>query len=235
MWSRLVSLAAFGRYNATQVFAGKFVYFLLLSLLVLCIVVVVQTAQEEVPPNAAAIYYYLLAPGVLLVFYPAAYCVQGDVDAGMVETLFGIPDYRYKVWLARLVVQQLVVAALVLALAVLCQVALADFPLGLMVFHVMFPVLFLGSLGFMAATLTRSGNGAAAVLLIVVLFCWMLAPEVFQGSRWNLYLNPFEQTEAYESLVQETATFYNRVYLLVGAALATLTGLLRLQQREGFV
>lgn len=235
MWSHLRTAVAFGRYNATQVFAGKFLYFLLLALLVFCTVVVIITAQEEVPPNAAAVYYYLLVPGVLLVFYPAAYCVQGDVDARMLETIFGIPDYRYKVWLARLVVQQLVIALLVLALAALCQLALTDFSLWAMVFHVMFPVLFLGCAGFMAATLTRNGNGAAAVLLIVGLLAWMMAPELLQGSRWNLYHNPFEEARDYESIVQETATFYNRVYLLVGAALATLTGLLRLQQRERFI
>lgn len=234
MWSTLRSGLAFGRYNATQVFAGKFAYFLLLALLVFCTVVVVQTAQEEVPPNAAAIYYYLLVPGVMLVFYPAAYCVQGDVDARMLETLFGIPDYRYKVWVVRLAVQQLVVAVLILGLAALCQVALADFSIWLMLFHVMFPILFLGGLGFMAATLTRSGNGAAAVLLIVGLIGWIMT-EPLQGSRWNLYLNPFETAQGYESLAQETAVFYNRVYLLVGSGLAILTGLLKLQKRESFV
>jgi len=235
MWSTVRSVVAFGRYNATQVFAGKFIYFLLLALLVFCTVVVVQTAQEEVPPDAAAIYYYLLVPAVMLVFYPAAYCIQGDVDARMLETLFGIPDYRYKVWLVRLVVQQLVVAVLVLGLAALCQAALADFSIGLMVFHVMFPILFLGSLGFMAATLTRNGNGAAAILLIVGLFCWMMAPELLQGSRWNLYLNPFQRFEGYEALDHQTDVFYNRVGLLVGSGLAALTGLLRLQKRESFV
>ncbi len=235
MWSLVRSVMVFGRYNATQVFAGKFVYFLLLALLVFCTVVVVQTAQEEVPPNAAAIYYYLLVPGVMLVFYPAAYCVQGDVDARMLETLFGIPDYRYKVWLMRLAVQQVVVAGLVLGLAALCQAALADFSIWLMVFHAMFPILFLGSLGFMAATLTRSGNGAAVVLLIVGLCCWMLAPELLQGSRWNLYLNPFERLDGYEALDHQTDVFFNRVYLFVGSGLAVLTGLLKLQKRESFV
>ncbi|MBT5038974.1 MAG: hypothetical protein HOM52_10725, partial [Rhodospirillaceae bacterium] len=75
------------------------------------------------PPNAATIYYFLLVPGTLLVFYPAAYSVQSEVDAGMLETLFGIPDYRYKVWLARQVVQQIIVALLLSMLAWLCQVA----------------------------------------------------------------------------------------------------------------
>ncbi len=233
MLARFRSMAAFARYSASQVFAGKFIYFLLLALLIFCTVVVVHTAQEEVPPSAALVYYFLLVPGVLLMFYPSAYCVQSDVDGRMLETLFAIPDYRYKVWLARHGVQQLVIAAMLLLLAALCRMALADFSVWSMVFHLMFPISFLSSLGFMLATLIRSGNGTAALLLVLGLFFWMLT-EPLEGSRWNLYHNPFAQVEAYESIVQQATTFYNRAYLLVGAVLATLFGLLRLQQRERF-
>lgn len=234
MLSRCRSIAAFVRYSASQVFAGKFIYFLLLALLIFCTVVVVHTAQEEVPPSPAVVYYFLLVPGVLLMFYPSAYAVQSDIDGRMLETLFGIPDYRYKVWLARHAVQQLAIAAILLLLAALCKMALADFSVWGMVFHLMFPILFLSSLGFMLATLIRSGNGSAALLLILALFFWILT-EPLEGSRWNLFHNPFEQAEAYESIIQQATTFYNRVYLLVGAVLATLFGLLRLQQRERFV
>ena len=132
MCSYLRSLAAFARYSASQVFAGKFAYFLVLAVLVFFTVAIIHTANEKVPPNPAVIYYFLLVAGVVLVFYPAAYAVQGDVDARMLETLFGIPDYRYKVWLARQLVQQLVIAALLLLLATFCHLALADFSIGAM-------------------------------------------------------------------------------------------------------
>ena len=232
---RPLSLLAFARYNASQVFAGKFIYFLLLSLVIFCIVVFVHTAQQEVPPNVATIYYFLLVPGIMLIFYPAAYSVQGDVDARMLETLFGIPDYRYKVWLARQVVQQLVIAMMLWLLAMLCKVALADFSVGAMLFHLMFPTLFLGSVGFMLATTIHSGNGAAATLVVVCFFAWIFGLEVLQGSRWNMFHNPFELTDSYVAMIHEATTFHNRVYLLVGSVLATLMGLLRLQRRERFV
>ena len=222
------------RYSASQVFAGKFIYFLLLSVVIFFIVAIVHTVNEEVPPNAAVIYYFLLVPGVLLVFYPSAYAIQSDVDARMLETLFGIPDYRYKVWLVRQFVQQLVIAALLLLLAAFCRLTLADFSLGAMLFHLMFPILFFGSLGFMIATMIRSGNGAAAVLVILALFFWVTA-EPLEGSRWNLFYNPFSQVEQFASMLQVETTFYNRVYLLVGSTLTTLFGLLRLQQRERFI
>ena len=100
--------------------------------------------------------------------YPSAYAVQSEVDAAMVETLFGIPDYRYKVWLARHAVQLLTAAVLLVGLASFCRLALTDFAVHEMVFHLMFPVAFLSSAGFLLATLTRGGNGALAVLVLVV-------------------------------------------------------------------
>tara|TARA_Y100000588_G_C14171918_1_gene889560 strand:+ start:172 stop:876 length:705 start_codon:yes stop_codon:yes gene_type:complete len=234
MLARGRSLVAFARYSASQVFAGKFIYFLLLALLIFCAVVVIHTAQEEVPPSAATVYYFLLVPGVLLMFYPSTYSVQSDVDGRMLETLFGIPDYRYKVWLARHLVQQLAIALILLLLAALSEMALADFSVWGMVFHLMFPIFFLSSLGFMLATLVRSGNGSAALLLIQSLFFWIMV-EPLEDSRWNLFHNPFAQAEAYETIIQQSTTFYNRAYLLAGAVLTTLFGLLRLQQRERFV
>lgn len=127
-----------------------------------------HTAQEEGPPSAAVVYYFLLAPGVRLLFYPSAYCVQSDGHGRMLETL------------------------------------------------------------------TRGGNGTAAILLIVGLAFWILR-EPLEGSRWNLYHHPFAPADADESIIHQTTTFYNRVYLLVGAVVARLFGWVRLQQRERFV
>jgi hypothetical protein len=73
-------------------------------------------------------------PGVLLIFYPSAYSIQGDIDARILETLFGIPDYRYKVWLSRSVTHYIVIGVFLLLLAFLCRIALADFSIGEMLF-----------------------------------------------------------------------------------------------------
>jgi hypothetical protein len=232
--SRLRSAASFLRYSGRQVFAGKFIYFLLLAVAVFLFVAIVHTANQEVPPNAELIYYFLLVPGVLLVLYPSAYAVQGDLDAGMLETLFGIPDYRYKVWLARQLVQQVAIAGLLTGLAAFCRFALADFAVSEMVFHLMFPVAFVGSIGFLLATLTRSGNGAVAVLVLVVIVFWILT-EPLEGTRWALFYNPFSPLDEYETLLRTGTTFYNRAYLLAASGLAILGGLLRLQNRERLV
>ena len=230
----LASASAFLRYSAGQVFAGRFVWFLLLAVALFLAIAVIYTASEKVPPGPDLVYYFLLPPAVVLVIYPSAYSVQSEVDAGMVETLFGIPDYRYKVWLARQAVQLLVSAVLLAGLAAFCRLALTDFAVREMVFHLMFPVAFLSGAGFLLATVTRSGNGAAAVLVLVVLVLW-IASEPLEGSRWNLFHNPFATLDEVEGLGQLGTTFHNRAYLTAGSVLALLGGLLRLQRRERFV
>lgn len=228
------SIIAFVKYNAVNVFAGKFIYFMLLGLALFLMTVVIYVLNEEAPPSAEAVYYFLLVPGVLLVFYPSVYSIQTDVDSRMIETLFGIPDYRYKVWLVRNLTQYLVIAGLLTALGLLSQLALADFNIVPMIFHLMFPIVFLSCTAFMTATLTRNGNGTAVVMVLVILFFW-IAAEPLDGSRWNLFHNPFELADQLDTFLIEETTLYNRIYLLVGSALAMLFGLLRLQKREKFV
>lgn len=227
------SLFAFFRYNAGSIFAGKFIYFLSLAIVLFLAVVIVFVLNHDEPPQEQNIYYFLLVPGVLLVFYPSAYSIQGDIDARILETLFGIPDYRYKVWLSRSVTQYIVIGLFLLLLAFLCRIALTDFSIGEMLFHLMFPVIFLGSFGFMLASITKSGNSTAVLMVLLILFFWFTS-GVLEGSSWNLFHNPFMVGNESSMMFKSEVTLYNRVYLLVGALLSTMSGLLRLQQRERF-
>lgn len=231
--SRITGLWAFLRYNASNVFAGKFIYFLSMAIVLFLVIVIIYVAGHETSPDERNVYYFLLVPGVLLVFYPSAYSIQGDIDSRMLETLFGIPDYRYKVWLSRSVTQYLVIGVFLFVLALLCRLGLADFPLWSMMFHLMFPIVFLGSFGFMTAVVTRSGNSTAVVLVISILFFWMASGSL-EGSSWDLFHNPFGYSEGVSVMFWEEVTLYNRVYMLLGALVSTMFGLLRLQKREKF-
>ncbi|MFH1893094.1 MAG: hypothetical protein ABIK83_10500 [Candidatus Zixiibacteriota bacterium] len=222
------------RYSAKQVFANKFIYFISAAIALFLLIAVIYSLEEETPPAADAIFYFLLAPGTLLIFYPSVYSLQSDVDSRMLETLFGIPNYRYKVWLARSVVQYIVIALLLTGLALFSRYALADFSVVSMVLHVMFPILFLGSLAFMVSTMTRSGNGAAVVMVVIGLFFWIMQ-EPLEESKWNLFLNPFAQVDLYEIFARAETTLYNRIYLVIGSIVTTMYGLLRLQNREKFM
>ena len=159
-------------------------------------------------------------------FYPSCYAIQSDADTRMLETLFGIPDYRYKVWLARNFTQYVVIGALLLILALFCRVAIADFSIWSMVLHLLFPIVLLSSLAFMLATVTRSGNGTASIMVIIILVFW-IATEPLEGSRWDLFHNPFTNVDQFETFLWAETTMYNRIYLLVGSILSTMFGLLR--------
>jgi hypothetical protein len=123
---------------------------------------------------------------------------------------------------------------LLLILAILSRIALADFDVLSMVYQLMFPVVFLGSLAFMIASIVRSGNAGAGIMVAVLLFFW-IAEEPLSGSRWNLFHNPFTTKENLDALLWTQITLYNRLYIIAGSALVTIYGLLRLQKREKFI
>lgn len=222
------------RYNFKVIFAHRFIYFLVFSFIVFILITLLRVVNSDSMPKADTIYNLLFLPGILLIFYPCVYGVQLDVDAGMLETLFGIPNYRYKVWLVRLTYTFLFVALLLFVLAVLSDLIIAPIPIGRMVFHLMFPLLFLGCTSFLFATVTHSGHGAGAIMLIIGFGLWF-AWDFLAGSRWNLYHNPFSVSSDTSAILIDDTTFYNRVILLVGAIIALLWGLLNLQKREKFI
>jgi hypothetical protein len=232
--NRIKTIAAFLRYNALHIFGGRFVIFLGLALGLFFLVLLIGLLGRGGTPNSERLYNYLLAPGILLVFYPSVYGIQRDQDTRMVETLFGIPDYRYKVWLTRLVTLYIIIAFLMFALVLLCRIALADFPVWRMVSHVMMPIIFLGSLAFFISAQTTSGNVSAVIMVIFLMFFWVLGDEI-QNSSWYLFHNPFRSAEALMSVLWAQTTFYNRLYLILGSVIATLFALLRLQKREKFI
>ena len=232
--NRIRTTLAFFRYNALHIFGGRFLVFLGLALGLFFLVLVIGLVGRGGTPNSERLFNYLLAPAILLVFYPSVYGIQRDRDTRMVETLFGIPDYRYKVWLTRLATLYVIIALLMFALVLLCRVTLADFPVGRMVYHVMMPVIFLGSLAFFLSAQSASGNVTAVIMVVLLLFFWVLGEEMGDSS-WFLFHNPFRSGEALQSALWSQVTFYNRLYLILGSVTATLFALLRLQNREKFI
>jgi hypothetical protein len=232
--ARIKTVVAFLRYNALHIFGGRFVIFLGLALGLFFLVLLIGLLGRGGTPNSERLYNYLLAPGILLVFYPSVYGIQRDQDTRMVETLFGIPDYRYKVWLTRLATLYIIIAVLMFALVLLCRITLADFPIWRMVYHVMLPIVFLGSLAFFISAQSTSGNVTAVIMVVLLIFFWVLGDEI-RDSAWFLFHNPFRSVEALRSVLWAETTFYNRLYLIMGSVVTTLFALLRLQNREKFI
>jgi hypothetical protein len=221
------------RYNLKIIFANKFIWFLVASL-AFFVGVLLITLFSKGKIDAGTIFNLLLYPGLLLVFYPTVFGIQNDEDTRVLEILFGIPDYRYKVWLVRLILIYLAVFVILLLLAVFCSWALLPFPVFNMAWHLMFPIFFMGTLAFLLSTFIKNGIGTGVVMIIVGVF-FVALMAVIQNSKWNIFLNPFSipdgmSENAWKSIVQDS-----RVILFVGIVLALLGGLTSLQKRERFI
>jgi hypothetical protein len=180
------------------------------------------------------VYNLLLFPGLLVIFYPSSFGIQNDVDTRMIEVLFGIPNYRYKVWLSRLFTIFIVVYGFLIILGYFSTLALIPVPVFKMGLQLMFPIFFLGTLSFLLSTIVRNGAGTAAVMVIIGLFFW-ISSGILDENEWNIFLNPYDYPESLSPVVWTEMLFYNRLYLIIGAVLAVLAALYRLQKREKFI
>jgi len=223
------------RYNLKIIFAGKFIYFLIAALAIFLFVTGSSLFSADSLPSEAMVYKLLLVPGLLLIFYPVTFGIQNDVDSRMIETLFGIPNYRYKVWLLRLVLIYAVTFAILLVLALLSSLALIAVPVFEMLFQLMFPVVFLGSVAFMFSTIVRNGSGTAVVMVIISLFFLMGGDLLENVPELDIFLNPFELPPDTNEGVWASIVVDNRIYLSAGIIISLLYGLLNLQKREKFL
>ena len=89
-------------YNLRIIFANRFIWFLAGSVIFYLGLSVIYVFDQDVS-NMRDLYGVFLFSGILLVFYPTVFGIQNDQDARTIEILFGIPNYRYKVWLVRIV------------------------------------------------------------------------------------------------------------------------------------
>lgn len=180
------------------------------------------------------VYNLLLYPGLLLIFYPTVFGIQNDEDNRILEILFGIPDYRYKVWLVRLIMIFILVFAVLFLLAWFCSWALASFTPIYMAYQLIFPIFFMGTLAFFLSTIVRNGIGTAVILVIIGIVFTSLA-EAIEQSKWNVFLNPFKMPEQLSEAVWLNTVHDNRLIILVAIILCILGGLLSMQRREKFI
>ena len=221
------------RYNFRIIFAGRFIWFLLAALAFYVFIAIMAVVNGEVP-DEVFVYNTLVFPAILLIFYPMTFGIQNDVDAGILEILFGIPDYRYKVWLVRLVLVFVLVFLILYGFAALSYLFLTPVDLFEMTRQIMFPVLFLGSMAFMFSTIIKNGNGTAVVMVIIGVLA-LITQDAVKRSMWNLFLNPFDVPNNMNEVIWEGIALKNRIFLVVGAIVFILYGLFNLQKREKFI
>lgn len=220
-------------YNLRIIFANRFIWFLTGSVIFYMGLSVIYVFDEDVS-NMKDLYGIYLFSGILLVFYPTAFGVQNDQDARTIEILFGIPNYRYKVWLVRIVLIFIIAFLIMLVFTLAGSLLIVRFPFVNMTAQVMVPVLFLGIMAFMLSTVIRNGNGTAVIMIIFGLF-FMIISNFLRRSQWNVFLNPYKVPYDVNEITWALITFKNRVILVVGSIVFMLIALFNLQKREKFM
>lgn len=220
-------------YNLRIIFANKFIWFLAGSLLFYAGLSVIYVFDSDIS-KMEDLYGTFLFCGILLVFYPSVFGIQNDQDARTIEILFGIPNYRYKVWLVRIMLIFVITFLIMLVFTFLSSVLIVKFRFVNMTAQVMVPVLFLGVMAFMLSTVIRNGNGTAVLMIIFGMFFLILA-EPLRKSQWNVFLNPFQQPYEVNETTWAIISLKNRITLITLSILFLLAALYNLQKREKFM
>ena len=224
------------RYNLKIIFAGKFFWFLLAAFSFFAFFMF-QQAWNRLEINEGSIYSLLLFPCLLLIFYPVVFGIQNDEDNRILEIIFGIPNYRYKIWGVRMLMVYVANYFILILFAYVARLMLYPVNIFEMAAQLIFPMLFFGNLAFMFSTITRSGNGTAVIIIILglVFFIFMTSGGSLEYSFWNVFLNPFATPRNIHPIVWQDTIFKSRIFLLICGIVWLMIGLLNLQKREKFV
>ncbi|MGL4805980.1 MAG: hypothetical protein ACRCX1_10850 [Bacteroidales bacterium] len=221
--------------NTEIIFANKFIWFLLTALLVFLGTMLIS-AWDVTKLEPALLYRLLLFPGILLIFYPTTFSIQNDEDAKMMEIIFGIPNYRFKVWLVRLIFVYILVCLLLLMFTLIGSILLYKVNIFQMSFSVFLPILFLGNLAFMFSTIVRSGSGTAVIMILIGLMFFVLSNmDIINNNMWDIFLNPYKEPNGMNPVIWNSVIMKNRLMLSIGSIIFVLIAMLNLQRRERFV
>jgi len=221
------------KYNMKVIFGNRFIWFVLAAIAFYFFIAVTSILDGN-QMDESFIYGLQITPGLLLIFYPMTFGIQNDLDAGILEILFGIPDYRYKVWLVRLILVFSLVFLMMIGITAMSYLLLAPVNIFEITWHVMFPIYFLGSLAFLFSTIIKNGNGTAVVMVIIGVLLLILSGAL-NRTMWNIFLNPFHIPDRLNEMVWQEITMKNRIFLAVGSLIFVLYGLFNLQKREKFI
>jgi hypothetical protein len=220
-------------YNLRIVFGNKFIWFLVGSILFYIGLSIFYVFVNEAS-KMEDMYGIFLFSGILLVFYPSVFGVQNDQDSRTIEILFGIPNYRYKIWLVRILLIFIITFLIMLVFTFLSSFLIVKFRILNMTVQVMMPVVFLGVMAFMLSTVIRNGNGTAVVMIVFGLI-FLILSDSLSASQWNVFLNPFSVPRSLSEVSWSIITLKNRIILISFTLLFLMVALYNLQKREKFM
>jgi hypothetical protein len=231
--NKFINLVRMIRYNLKIIFAGRFIWFLLAAF-AFFLFFAIQTVWNGQALTDGTVYSLLIFPGILLIFYPSVFGIQNDDDSRMLEILFGIPNYRYKVWLVRLLMIYVLIYLIIVLFSAFASVLLYRVDVMEMSYQLMYPIVFMGSLAFMFSTVIKNGNGTAVVIVLIGV-ALIIMQDAVERTQWNVFLNPFQIPGDFNEVIWQGLITKNRIFLGVGMVVFILYGLYNLQKREKFV
>jgi hypothetical protein len=220
-------------YNLRIIFANRFIWFFAGSVIFYLGISVIYVFSEDVA-KMNDLYIIFILSGLMLVFYPATFGIQNDQDARTIEILFGIPDYRYKVWLVRILLIFLIAYLIMVVFTFLSSLLIIKFQFVSVASQVMIPVIFLGMMAFMFSTIIRNGNGTAVVMIILGMI-FLNLQDPLRKSQWNIFINPYDLPYGVNEASWAIITAKNRIILITGSVIFLLASLYNLQKREKFM
>jgi len=244
------------QYNLKVIFAGKFIWFLLAAFAFFGYFMF-DLVWNRSEINEAAIYTVLMFPCLLLIFYPVVFGIQNDEDNRILEIIFGIPNYRYKVWGLRMLMVYVANYFILVLFAYVARLMLFPINIWEMAAQLIFPMLFFGNLAFMFSTITRSGNGTAVLMIVLGLLFWIFMNASVGGGGggpggpggggnvnqaasmsntfYNVFINPFTIPSNIHPMIWQDTLIKSRIFLSLGGVVFLMIGLLNLQKREKFM
>lgn len=220
-------------YNLRIIFSNRFIWFLAGSILIYIGLSVLYVFTNDIS-RMEDLFGIFLFSGILLVFYPSVFGIQNDLDARTIEILFGIPNYRYKVWLVRIILIFLIAFCIMLVFTMLSSFFIVKFQILNMTWKVMLPVIFLGIMAFMLSTVIRNGNGTAVVMIVFGML-FLILSDTLSASQWNVFLNPFSMPRNMNETSWLLITLKNHIILISASLVFMLVALFNLQKREKFM
>lgn len=220
------------KYNIKVIFANRFKYFIGSAILIFILAFISWIYSNNII-NEANVYNMLIFPSILLVFYPSCYGIQNDKDLKTIELIFGIPNYRFKIWGFRLVVSLFISLIITLILAAIINITFVDISVFEMSLQVMVPTLFISLLGFMLSSILKNGNTVAVVLIIIGILLYMYGENV-KESKWNIFINPYVDS-LQMPIVFARKLVSNRIIMLIASSFMLIVGFYHSRNREKFI
>ncbi|MDA3906633.1 MAG: hypothetical protein PF484_11215 [Bacteroidales bacterium] len=220
-------------YNLKIVFGSKFIYFLIAAVAFYLMIIGIMLFDDDAVQEFE-IYNTILFPGILVIFYPVIFSIQNDKDARMLEIIFGVPNYRYKVYLLRFAISLLLLFVILLLMSWFAVFALVKVHVFYLSYQLMYPLLFIAGVAFFFSTWVKNANATAVIMVIIGLFFFILA-EPLEYSKWNIFLNPLNTPSNLSHTVWQNVINQNRLMLIIVSVIAILGSMVNLQRREKFV